>query len=125
MVERSEAPVPKEKLIEVFGRESPVVYPEDKDLSCEQMRHQITSFFSYLDKKDYIRSYELDQGTFDLFLGTLKELSANPPMVTDEMKDLSNLLRNVAHFYRALGRKRVEIIAKILKNDVIFFLLHL
>jgi len=38
-------------------------------------------------------------------------------MVTGEMKNLYSLIRNVAHFYRVLGRKRVELIKEIMRNE--------
>jgi deoxycytidine triphosphate deaminase len=114
--ERGEV-VPQEKLNEVFGQTQAVVAPEVKTIACDELQRQVTAFFSYLDRQDYILSHELEGGTWSLFLEILNELSANPPLVTGEMKDFSSLIRNVAHFYRVLGRERVELITEVIQHE--------
>ncbi|MGD8758599.1 MAG: hypothetical protein PVH78_06985 [Deltaproteobacteria bacterium] len=114
--ERGEV-VPQEKLNEVFGQAQAVVAPEVKTIACDELQRQVTAFFSYLDRQDYILSHELEGGTWSLFLEILNELSANPPLVTGEMKDFSSLIRNVAHFYRVLGRERVELITEVIQHE--------
>lgn len=109
--------VPQEKLSEVFGQAQAVVTPEVKAIACDELQRQMTAFFSYLDKQDYILSHGLEGGTWNLFLEILNELSANPPLVTGEMKDFSSLIRNVAHFYRVLGRERVELISEVMQHE--------
>jgi len=109
--------VPQEKLNEVFGQAQAVVAPELKIIACDELQRQMKAFFSYLDKQDYILSHGLEGGTWSLFLEILDELSANPPLVTGEMKDFSNLIRNVAHFYRVLGRERVELITEVVQHE--------
>jgi deoxycytidine triphosphate deaminase len=109
--------VPQEKLNEVFGQTQAVVAPEVKTIACDELQRQVTAFFSYLDRQDYILSHELEGGTWSLFLEILNELSANPPLVTGEMKDFSSLIRNVAHFYRVLGRERVELITEVIQHE--------
>jgi len=109
--------VPEEKLFEVFGEEAVVVSPERKEIRCEELEQQITSFFTYLDKKRYGEIYGLEEGTYDLFQQIVKRISEKPPMVTGEMKDISTLISNMAHFYRVLGRKQVELIKEIIKNE--------
>ena len=54
---------------------------------------------------------------YELFQLTVAQLSANPPMVSGEMKDLSSLIRNMAHFYRTLGKKRIGLFKDIVKNE--------
>jgi len=109
--------VPQEKLTEVFGQGEAVVTQETKTTTCDELQRQMTAFFSYLDKQDYILSHGLEGGTWNLFLEILNELSENPPLVTGEMKDFSSLIRNVAHFYRALGRERVELITEVMQHE--------
>jgi len=109
--------IPKEKLLEVFGEGSSGISPEREEISCEELEDQITAFFTYLDKKEYRESYELKEGTYVLFQQVARQLSNNLPMVTGEMKDLSSLIRNMAHFYRILGKKRIELIKEILRNE--------
>jgi len=109
--------IPKEKLVEVFGEETEVISPEKKEVSCEELERQIMAFFTYLDKKEYIKSYKLDEGTYELFMQMVNQLSKKPPIVTGEMKDLANLIRNMAHFYRVVGKKRIELSKMIIRNE--------
>ena len=115
--EREESLVPEEKLVEIFGKRPTVVSLGRKEVSCEDLERQIKAFFAYLDKKEYIASYNLEKGTYDMFQQTLQQLSETPPMISEEMKDLMSLTHNAAHFFRVLGKKRVEIVTKILKNE--------
>lgn len=117
LTQQREALVPRERLFEVFGEETTVVSPEQRVISCEELERHIISFFAYLDKKEYRKSYKLEEDTYALFQQIFKQLSEKPPTVTGEMKDLSSLIRNMAHFYRVLGRKRVEFIREIVRNE--------
>jgi hypothetical protein len=109
--------VPKEKLNEVFGKASTALTPEAPAISCDELQRQITAFFEYLDRQDYILSRDLEGGTWNLFQQVVRELSANPPLVTGEMKDFSSLIENVAHFYRVLGRERIELITEVMQHE--------
>jgi hypothetical protein len=77
----------------------------------------MTAFFTYLDRQDYILSHELEGGTWNLFQQVVKELSATPPLVTGEMKDFSSLIQHLAHFYRVLGRERIELITEFMQHE--------
>ena len=113
-----DALIPKEKLLEVFGEGSSGISPERGEISCEELERQITTLFTYLDKKEYSKSFGLKEGTYELFQHVVKQISEKPPMVTGEMKDLSSLIRNMAHFYRILGKKRIELIKEeIVRNE--------
>jgi len=117
LAQHREAIVPKEKLLEVFGEESMMISPEQREISCEELKSQIMAFFTYLDKKRYRETYELKEGMYELFQQVTSQLSINLPLVTGEMKSLSILMRNVAHFYRVLGRRRIGLIKEIIKNE--------
>lgn len=106
-----------EKLAEVFGDKLTVVPTDTTQVSCEELEHQITSFFTYLDKKKYKDIYGLEGDTHDLFQKVVEQLSEKPPIVTGELKGISTLISNMAHFYRVLGRKQVGCINEILKNE--------
>jgi Tfp pilus assembly protein PilO len=111
------ASVPKEKLNEVFGQSPTVVAPENEETDCDELQRQMTAFFTYLDKQDYILSHGLEGGTRNLFQQVVKELSENPPLVTGEMRDFSSLISNVAHLYRVLGREQLELITEIMEHE--------
>ena len=108
--------VPQQKLKEVFGSESDT-RPSEGPLSNEDIEQQIKAFFSYLDEQDYVQAYELKSGTYQQFQQVLKKLSENPPNVTAETASLYNLYRNMAHFYRVMGKKRVLLVRDILQNE--------
>jgi len=117
LVTQRVALIPRERLLEVFGAESVGISPEPGVINCKELERHITSFFTYLDKKGYRKSYGMKEGTDDFFKQMVKELSEKPPMVTGEMKDLSSLIRNMAHFYRILGKKRLGLIKEVVENE--------
>jgi hypothetical protein len=108
--------IPERKLKEVFGPESAVV-KEEEPLGFEEIEQQIIAFFTYLDEQDYVQAYQLKGGTYQQFLLSLKKLSANPPNITEETASLYNLYRNMAHFFRVLGKKRVNLTRDVLQNE--------
>jgi hypothetical protein len=109
--------IPEEKLTEVFGEEATLMFPERENTDCEDLERQILSFFTYLDRKDYIILQKLEHGTYNLFKQMVKQLSETLPIVTGETRDIVSLIRNMAYFYRVLGNKRIELIKEIFKNE--------
>jgi len=108
--------VPQQKLKEVFGTQIGARTAEGP-LSFEELEQQIKAFFTYLDEQDYVQAYELKGGTYQQFQQVIKKLSASLPTVTGETASLYNLYRNMAHFFRVLGKKRVHLIRDILQNE--------
>lgn len=108
--------VPQQKLKEVFGIQTGARTAEGP-LSFEELEQQIKAFFTYLDEQDYVQAYELKGGTYQQFQQVIKKLSSNLPTVTGETASLYNLYRNMAHFFRVLGKKRVHLIRDILHNE--------
>lgn len=109
--------IPEEKLTEVFGKEATLIPPEPDNIECEDLEQQILAFFTYLDRKDYIILQKSEHGTYNLFKQMVKQLSETLPIVTGETRDIVSLTRNIAHFYRVLGNKRIELINEIFKNE--------
>jgi hypothetical protein len=111
--------IPERKLKEVFGSDSAVVKKEEEKepLGFEEIDQQIRAFFNYLDEQDYVRAYQFKGGTYQQFLLSLKKMSANPPSIPDETASLYNLYRNMAHFFRVLGKKRVNLTRDVLLNE--------
>ena len=108
--------IPERKLKEVFGSDSAVV-KEEEPLSFEEIEQQIKAFFSYLDEQDYVQAYQFKGGTYQQFQLVLQKLSANPPSITEETTSLYNLYRNMAHFFRVMGKKRVNLTRDVLQNE--------
>ena len=108
--------VPQQKLTEVFGPKTDTG-PEEGPPSFQDLEQQVKAFFTYLDEQEYVQAYEFKGGTYIQFQQALKKLSANPPNVTGETASLYNLYRNMAHFFRVLGKKRLYLIKDILQNE--------
>lgn len=82
-----------------------------------EIEEQVKSFFDYLDEQPYIKSFKLKEGTYFQYQTAVKKLSSKLPIVTGEMTSLYNIVLNVAHFYRVLGKKRVLLIKEMLQNE--------
>lgn len=108
---------PQEKLTEVFGEETTPILSEWENKDCEDLEKQVLAFFVYLDGEDYIIRQGLEHGSYVLFEHMVKQLSAKPPIIAGEMRDIVSLMRNMAHIYRVLGNKRIELVKEILKNE--------
>jgi len=117
--------VPEEKLASVFGKEEkeetrPVEEtqtPPEKLSDIAETERQIAAFFTYLDKRPYIRSLNPAGGSYLQYQIAIEKLSAKPPIIVGEMDSLYNMVRNVAHFYRVMGKKRVLLSRQILQNE--------
>ncbi len=108
--------IPERKLKEVFGSDAPVA-KEEEPLGFDEIEEQVKAFFSYLDEQDYVQAYQFKGGTYQQFLQVLKKLSANPPAITEETASLYNLYRNMAHFFRVMGKKRIHLTRDVLQNE--------
>lgn len=120
--------VSQDKLAKIFGE----VQQEDKEVtqqlegkisegkkqpSFAEIEDHIMSFFSYLDDQEYVQSYKFEEGTYRQYQIAIKKLSSKLPIITGEMSSLYNIVRNVAHFYRVMGKKRVLLIKQMLQNE--------
>ncbi|MBW2170926.1 MAG: hypothetical protein JRF69_02920, partial [Deltaproteobacteria bacterium] len=93
------------------------VTPETEIVDCEKMEQRITSFLAYIAGQSYMEAFQAEKSPPDLFRNMVAELSEKRPMVVGEMKDLSSLISNVAHFYRVLGEDRVKLIVTISEKE--------
>jgi len=112
-----QAPVPEEKFFEVFGNNAQPAYPERIGIKCKELERQIKSFFAYLDKQAYVAELQLDSDTLKLFRDTVARISRTLPVNIGETRDLVTLMRNMAHFYRLLGIKRIQLIKAVLAHE--------
>ena len=115
--------VSQDKLAQVFGKEQQEVEEVTQQLEGKtqpdfaEVEGQIMAFFSYMDDQEYVRSYRLEKGTYRQYQIAITKLSSTLPIVTGEMSSLYNIVRNVAHFYRVMGKKRVLLIKQMLQNE--------
>jgi len=109
--------VPGERLEEVFGKDAADLARADTVRTCQGMDRQILTFFSYLDRQPYIRQAGLEAGAYAQYLRIVDALSRNPPLILEETKDNYSLVRNVAHFFRVLGKENVLLIRRTLAEE--------
>jgi len=83
----------------------------------ERLTNDVRNFFDYLDQRDYIKAYRLKNGTQRHFLLLLAKLSANPPVVSGETRDIYTLTHNMAHFYRVIDKKNISIVKDVLSHE--------
>ncbi|MBC2717184.1 MAG: hypothetical protein HF978_17910 [Desulfobacteraceae bacterium] len=113
-------PVSDDRITEVFGKPQSYIAAET-DHSCDAMKHKITSFFTYLHQNSYVDANQSEKNPSDVFLQMVRALSAHPPMIVDETRDLVSLKHNLAHFYRILHKERIAMVKNIMaaENDVL------
>jgi len=113
---REETPL-DEKVAEVFGPPAAEPLAREKPIPAEEIERRVKAFFTYLDRRDYVQTYALGGGTYEEYVRAAEALSANPPKVAGETESLYEMMKNVSYFFRALGRKRVQLAAEILKKE--------
>ena len=117
--------VPEEKLATIFGEEEKegrqqaeeTEQPSKRPSRIAETERQIAAFFTYLDSRPYVQAHNLAGGSYLQYQITIEKLSAKPPIIVGEMDSLYNMIRNVAHFYRVMGKKRVLLTKQILQNE--------
>ncbi len=116
------------KLAEVFGdkpqaanpavSETSGIKPDEKPQpDFAGVEERVRSFFDYLDRQPYVQSFGFEEGTFAQYQIAVKKLSSQLPVTTGEMSSLYDIVRNVAYFYRILGKKRITLIRQMLQNE--------
>jgi len=83
----------------------------------EALDDRISAFFTYLDQRPYVKDYQLQGGTYPQYREAVEKLSQNPPAIAGETDLLYRLLKNIAHFYRVLGKQDVRLIKDVLANE--------
>jgi hypothetical protein len=106
----------QQRLSEIFGEDSGRL-SFGENIRCEDLELQVRTFIDYLSRQDYMDPYKGKDGVQKLIREVSRSLSKNPPMLSGEMEDLVNLIRNVTHLYRQLGKERIAVVKSILKNE--------
>jgi hypothetical protein len=106
----------EQRLSEIFGEKSDYLAFGD-DISCNDLSLQVRTFLNYMDRQDYMGSYKQRGGSQRLISDVTKVLETSPPMLSGELEDLVRLIQNVTHFYRFLGKERLNILKNLLKTE--------
>jgi len=51
-----------EKMVEVFGPPAGEPAAKEKPLTAEEIERRVTAFFTYLDSREYVKAFELEEG---------------------------------------------------------------
>jgi hypothetical protein len=113
---RGEA-VDSDRLAQVFEARPGEEASAEAPAGAVGVEAQVLSFFKYLDSRDYVRAHRLEGGSYRQYVLAVEELAANPPKVAGETESLFAMLKNVSHFFRVLGKNRVQLFAEVLKQD--------
>ena len=105
------------EMANVFGADKPMASITPEVVDCKQITAQVAAFFQYLDSKAYLIWPGTNMRAEELFEQISRKLSAKPPVNVGEMEDIYSLVRNVTHFYRVLGKDRIDLIKEILKSE--------
>ncbi len=107
----------KADLETVFGSEKPVKAMPSETVDCKKVTSQAVAFFQYLDSKAYLIWPGINMRAEELFEEVYDKLSTQAPNNVGEMDNLFNLTRNVTHFYRVLGKDRIDLLKEILSSE--------
>jgi len=106
------------EMVTVFGSDKPLTGAQTQKTDCSKVTAQAVAFFQYLDSKSYlIWPGSPNMRTEELFDSVFKDLAATPPINVGEMENLNSLISNVTHFYRVLGKDRINLIKEILSSE--------
>ncbi|HHO77241.1 MAG TPA: hypothetical protein ENN05_12555 [Deltaproteobacteria bacterium] len=111
----------KEQAAETQGKTEEVIAGKikkvEKERDFDAIKLELIEICRELDTKDYIKAYDLKQGTFNKFSEVLEKLAYNPPVVSGETNDLYTLLSNAAHFYRRASKEDIGLVKDILDHE--------
>ena len=101
------------------GLTGPIVPDETDDQvkECTQLAAKLQGFFSHIDTKEYINPFELIEPSQSYFTSLAYRLLDNPPVVSRESDDLYTILKNMAHFFRVIGKDNILLMKTILDRE--------
>lgn len=94
--------------------------PSEEELladRCATLAGRLNGFFDHLDKREYIQAFPMDKPSREYFIALAYRLLDNPPIVTRESDDLYTILKNMAHFFRIIGKDNILLIKMILDRE--------
>jgi hypothetical protein len=113
----AEAPADKDdRVTEALGQ-GPAEVDQGKPVALADVENQVKTFFVYLDQQPYIEAHKLKGGIYQQYVESVDLLSKNEPVLVGETESLHRLFKNMAHFYRVLGKQRIGLIKSVLDNE--------
>lgn len=90
---------------------------EKKAKECRILAEQVHGFFTHIDSEDYMKQFDLQKPSQEHFITLAYKLLNNPPVVSRESDDLYTILKNMAHFFRVIGKDNIVLIKTILDRE--------
>ncbi|MDO9515560.1 MAG: hypothetical protein Q7J01_05610 [Syntrophales bacterium] len=88
-----------------------------EEVDHDIVQERVEQLFAYLDRQEYIKSYNLTEGSYRHFLGITAKLSSRPPVVSGETDDLLTLRSNITHLFRVMGKEDVSLTLDVLSHE--------
>lgn len=94
-------------------------WPQDllEPSSCTELEQDFKAFCQELDRKPYLQGRLPAGGSFSLFMGLARKLSAHPPVASGEMRLPGAVAANVFHLFRVLGKEPLELLNLIMAQE--------
>jgi hypothetical protein len=115
--QEEQAVTAQKKTKEVSGEQGVENQTTDLEDECRRKEKELMEFLAYLDKKDYIRKLGIEEDMHTHFRKMIHRLSSNPPTPAGEGLKIDTIIKNIYHFYRALGLQELRLIRLILENE--------
>ena len=94
-----------------------VMPPSNREDSCDKIEKDVKTFFSYLNKKNYVVHIEEKIETYKRFKNLVQVLSAHSPIPAGEGIDTSIMTKNIYHFFRLLKKNDIRILKAVMRNE--------
>jgi len=108
---------PQEGLEVVLGKKETEAQLMTREDECQRINEELKEFFSYMEKKDYIKEFELGEDLFPHFSTLLSSLSSHPPVPAGEGFNYDIMIHNIYHLYRTLGLQDLKLIKTIVEHE--------
>ncbi len=102
---------------ELLSAIEPGLPPGQGEQYCKKMEEYVVDYFKYLDENKQTDSGSKKIDSFDHFKQILKDLEKRPPIPAGEGSSPTVMIANIFYFSRALDRKDIELIRKIIGSD--------
>lgn len=78
---------------------------------------EVKRFCRYLDRRAYVREYDVFEGTYARGLDIVARLVEKRPRVSGETQNMATLTANLYHLYRAMGRQNIQLISDVFIHE--------
>ncbi len=84
---------------------------------CSLINGHVIDFFQYLDTKKYMQPLDPGETSYTRFKQIIERLAAQPPIPAGEGVDPAVMVKNIYFFCRALDRKDLRLIRRVVADD--------